>query len=143
MTLSASVRDAASAKRAELLAAAIAACQSSPASSRSLDAEIARAIFAGLADLAVIEQGVWQHGDGSRVRALHYSSQERAAATLVPMGGWMERAGRAAIVHTADGHWAGDHAVEPIALCIAALSARLSQYSIGLGRGSLSGDWHE
>jgi len=66
-------------------------CEATSAASRELDELIARTIFPGLADLEEVEMAVWRHGDGSRVRALRYSGDKAAAATLVPPGHWVER----------------------------------------------------
>jgi len=66
-------------------------CEATSAASRELDERIARTIFPGLADLEEVEIAVWRHGDGSRVRALRYSGDKAAAATLVPPGHWVER----------------------------------------------------
>lgn len=107
------------------LADAIAACEQAQAPGRALDSLIALAVFSALADLPGIETGVWQHEDGSRVRALLYTASRAAAATLVPPGCWIESEGGGHIVVAgADGTWAGTHPEEAIALCIAALRAR-------------------
>ena len=66
-------------------------CEASGAASRELDGRIARTVFPGLVDLEELEIAVWRYGDGSRVRALRYSGEKAAAATLVPPGHWMER----------------------------------------------------
>lgn len=108
-------------------AAAIAACRAADAPSRDLDARIARAVFPALAALPLVEPGVWQGEDGGRVRALRYTGARSAAATLVPPGCWIEAGGaEEIIVAGAEGEWTGAHTVEPIALCIAALRARLA-----------------
>lgn len=106
-------------------AATIAACRAAAAPSRDLDALIARAVFPALAALPVVEAGVWQGEDGSRVRALRYTGSRSAAATLVPFGCWIDGGGAEITVAGVDGEWTGAHAVEAIALCIAALRARL------------------
>ena len=66
-------------------------CEAANAANRELDGRIARTIFPGLADLEELGIAVWRHADGSRVRALRYSGEKAAAATLVPPGHWMER----------------------------------------------------
>ena len=92
-----------------------------------MDAMIALAVFPSLGDLVVLSTGVWRHADGSRVRALLYSASRTAASTLVPNGCWLEvRAGEAQIVGD-QGAWSGFHSIEAIAICIAALRARLNQ----------------
>lgn len=106
------------------LACAIAACQHAAEPSRALDAQIALAVFPALADLPAVDEGIWAHPDGTRVRALRYSACRTAATTLVPPGCWIEARGRESIVCGAHGEWAGTHENEAIALCIAALSAR-------------------
>lgn len=107
-------------------AAAIAACRAADASSRDLDTRIARAVFPALAALRPVEPGVWQGEDGSRVRALRYTGSRIAAATLVPPGCWIDTDGSEVVVAGVEGEWSGTHAVEAIALCIAALRARLA-----------------
>lgn len=107
-------------------AAAIAACRAADAPSRDLDARIARAVFPALAALPPVEPGVWQGEDGGRVRALRYTGSRSAAATLVPPGCWIDAGGSAVTVAGAEGEWTGTHPVEAIALCIAALRARLA-----------------
>lgn len=112
-----------------LLADALAACRVAGASSRELDARIALAIFPALRTLCPIEPGVWRQDDGNRVRALLYSAARRAAATLVPQGCWIETNKRGTVVLGEYGNWVGAHPVEAIALCIAALDARLAEVS--------------
>jgi hypothetical protein len=58
---------------------------------RQLDARIAVAIFPALGDLPRIDEAVWQHPDGSRVRAPRYTYTRAAASTLVPPGHWLEQ----------------------------------------------------
>jgi hypothetical protein len=58
---------------------------------RQLDARIAVAMFPALVDLPRIEEAVWLHHDGSRVRALRYTFAIAAATTLIPPGHWLER----------------------------------------------------
>jgi hypothetical protein len=65
-------------------------CVAGSAGRRTLDARIALVMFPGLADLRQIGIAVWQHPDGSRVRALRYSDRQSAATTLVPTGCWIE-----------------------------------------------------
>lgn len=103
---------------------AILACEAAPGPSRTLDACIARAVFPALTDLPSLDEGVWQHEDGSRVRALRYSASRAAAATLVPPGCWIEPCESGTRIVGPDGAWTGSHAEEPIALCLAALRAR-------------------
>lgn len=103
---------------------AILACKAAPGPSRALDACIAMAVFPALTALPSLDEGVWQHEDGSRVRALRYSASRAAAATLVPPGCWIEPFESGARIVGPDGEWTGSHAEEPIALCLAALRAR-------------------
>src|SRR3546814_20183510 len=72
------------------------ACEAARVADRRLDVRIALAIFPGLRELSQIEAAVWHHPDGSRVRALRYSSSVSAAATLVPPGHWLEQVTRPA-----------------------------------------------
>lgn len=65
-------------------------CEVAKVADRELDACIALAIFPGLAALERIEIAVWRHSDGSRIRALRYSDNKAAAATLLPAGHWLE-----------------------------------------------------
>lgn len=96
--------------------------------SRELDAAIARLIFPALAELQVLEHGIWLHHDGSRVRALYYTRYREAAATLVPAGCWIESYGRESVVAGPAGTWSGYHEQQPIALCLAALRARAAPH---------------
>jgi len=106
---------------------AIHACRHAGAPDRHLDARIALAVFPVLGELPMLSKGVWRHSDGSRVRALRYSASCAAAGTLVPAGCWLEvRAGEAQIIGD-QGAWSGFHSIEAIAICIAALRARLNQ----------------
>nr|WP_047166761.1 hypothetical protein [Sphingomonas sp. Y57] len=107
-------------------ASAIVGCRAAAAPSRELDARIAVVMFPALAALSPVEPGVWQDEDGGRVRALRYTGVWSAAATLVPAGCWIEKGGPAVTVAGAAGEWTGSHPIEPIALCIAALRARLA-----------------
>ncbi|MHB9879035.1 hypothetical protein ACSMXM_05165 [Pacificimonas sp. ICDLI1SI03] len=109
-----------------ILIAAVALCARARAADRRLDVIIATAVFPALARLAVLNTGVWQHDDGTRVRALRYSASRSAASTLVPIGCWLEESDSgAAKVSGADSEWDGVHSVEEIAICIAALRARM------------------
>jgi hypothetical protein len=106
------------------LAAAVASCRAAIAPSRELDAEIARAMFPAIRELANGGEAAWIHGDGSRVRALRYSGSRSAASTLVPRGCWLEVQEGRATVCGPEGTWCGVHRLEPVAVCIAALSAK-------------------
>jgi hypothetical protein len=112
--------------RRATLADAIAACEAAQGPDRKLDGLIALAVFPALADLPMLDEGVWRHEDGSRVRALLYSATRAAAATLVPQGCWIEDISEngAATVAGAEGEWTGRHPADAIALCLAALRAR-------------------
>lgn len=66
------------------------ACEAASGPDRQLDARIAIAVFPVLRDLPRLDIGVWQHFDGSRVRALRYSFTRTAAAMLVPARHWIE-----------------------------------------------------
>lgn len=77
-------------RRVDCLNAVASACESASSDDRALDALIALAVFPGLAGLARVEAGVWLHADGARIRALRYTSDRTAAATLVPGGHWIE-----------------------------------------------------
>ena len=110
-----------------ILAAAITACRLARLPSRLLDAQIALAVFPALADLTVIEAGVWRQDDGAPARALRYSSSRFAASTLVPTGFWLEDRGFDTCVCGVSREWLGVHAIEALAICIAALHARLER----------------
>lgn len=110
-----------------ILAAAITACQLARLPSRLLDAQIALAVFPALADLKVIEAGVWRQDDGAPARALRYPSSRFAAATLVPTGCWLEVRRVGTCVCCASPDWFGVHAIGALAICIAALHARLER----------------
>jgi hypothetical protein len=114
------------------LAAAIAACQRAVAPSRALDSRIALAVFPALCELSVVDVGIWTHADGTRARALRYSTSRTAATTLVPPGCWIEPGERGNKVAGAHGEWAGTHAIGAIALCIAALSAKIAELAHGV-----------
>ncbi len=110
-----------------LLQEAIAACRAARAPDRTLDTRIALAVFPGLEALRPVEIGIWAQEDGSRVRALRYSASTAVAATLVPAGHWVEDDPRGVRVCGARGHWIGFHKNGAIALCIAALEARMAE----------------
>lgn len=78
----------------------------------------------------MVDQAARLHADGSRVRALHYSASRAAASTLVPCGCWLDVEDGRANVSDGAGTWCGIHHVSPIAVCIAALSARF-EMSLG------------
>jgi hypothetical protein len=108
---------------------AVVACEAARAPSRRLDARIAVAVFPGLATLPVLGEGVWRHADGSRVLALRYSSSRPAATSLMPPGWWIESSAGDVTVAGPAGNASGAHPVEAIALCIAALRARIAELS--------------
>lgn len=82
--------------------------------------------------LPVIAPGTWLHADGARIRALRYSAVRSAAATLVPAGCWIDVDERGVVIITGEhGEWIGGHPVPPIALCIAALNARIAEVHQG------------
>lgn len=110
--------------RHDLICAAIVGCARATQPDRHLDALIALAVFPGLAELRRLGAGVWLRPDGSRVRALRYSSLPAAAKTLVPSGYWIESTCTGVIVVGAEGAWSGRHAIEAISICLAALRAR-------------------
>ena len=111
---------------AKLLAAA-AACERARAPARRLDAQIALAVFPALEGLEPVGLAVWQHPDGTRVRALRYSFSTAAASTLVPPGYWIEaRKGVVMILGENMNDAVSTHPVLAIALSIAALRARAS-----------------
>lgn len=109
------------------LNAAVRACAGASAADRQLDAIIASAVFPALISLPVLDTAVWRHEDGTRVRALRYSGSRSAATTLVPAGCWLEDGGNGiARVCGPEGEWEGIHSVGEIAICIAALKARIN-----------------
>lgn len=114
------------------LRGAIASCLAATAPSRELDAAIGKAIFPALADLEELEPGIWRQQDGSRVRALNYSRTWSAAATLVPAGCWIENDCLDVIVMSADDTSRGTHDILTIALCLAALRARVGAAYAGM-----------
>jgi hypothetical protein len=79
-----------------------------------------------MAELHPEAAGIWRGEDGLRVRALLYSSTCSAAATLVPPGYWIEDREDGVAVVGPGGEWTGVHESRAIALCLAALRARLS-----------------
>lgn len=107
----------------------IAACQKACEPSRDLDARIALVVFPALRSLPLMAPGVWRQDDGSHVRALLYTANCRAAATLVPPGYWVEAAPEGTTVVGELGQWMANHPVEAIALCMAALDARRAELS--------------
>ena len=113
-------------ERARLIEA-IEACKAATAASRQLDALIAMAVFPALTELSGVEAGIWRQDNGARVRALLYSSSQSAATTLIPPGCWIEMAQGDVIVLGTRGEWHGSHPIDAIALCIAALNARLAE----------------
>lgn len=115
-----------------MLRGAIASCVTSTAPSRQLDAVIARAVFPALAALEELEAGIWQQEDSSRVRALNYSRTWTAAATLVPPGCWIEHDCADVIVMGPHGGSRSAHDILPIALCLAALRARIQAAQWGM-----------
>lgn len=114
------------------LRGAIATCLAATAPSRELDAAIGKAIFPALADLEELEPGIWCQQDGSRVRALNYTRTWSAAATLVPAGCWIEHDCLDVIIMSAGGTSRGTHDILPIALCLAALRARMRTADAGI-----------
>ncbi len=74
----------------------------------------------------MIAVGVWRQCDGTHARALRYSGSRFAAMTLVPAGCWIEAHGDDIHVCGERGEWTGTHRTDAIAICIAALQARLS-----------------
>ena len=108
-----------------LLSRAINACMLATAASRDLDATICTAAFPALAQMEELEPGIWRGDNGERVRALRYSRIWKAAATLVPAGFWIEHDCGDVIVHGSDGEARGNHDILPIALCLAAMRARV------------------
>lgn len=72
---------------------AIAACQRAVAPSRTLDSQIALAVFPALRELSVVEEGIWTDADGTRARAwlFGFSNGRHHACPA----GVLNRAGRA------------------------------------------------
>lgn len=108
------------------MSAAITACMCADAPGRNLDSLIAAAVFPALAELPMIAVGIWRQYDGTHARALRYSGSRSAAMTLVPAGYWIETYGNDVHVCGERGEWIGTHRIDAIAICIAALKARLS-----------------
>lgn len=125
--MTASLQPVAERRPHSTLEAALRACKRADRPSRELDAGIALALFPSLADLVPLEPGVWQQADGSHARALRYSSSWEAAASIVPRGCWIENGPDGPRVAGPTGEWNGDHEARVIALCIAALAARLGE----------------
>lgn len=109
------------------LRTAIAACVCASVPDRELDSQIALAVFPGLAELPLVGPGVWRQNDGTHARALRYSASRSAAETLVPTGCWIETHAGGMHVHGENGTWTGTHRVQAIAICLAALRARLGE----------------
>jgi hypothetical protein len=105
-------------------------CDGASGPSRELDTRIALAVTPRLRLLASVAPGIWAHPDGSRVRALRYSSLTAAALTLVPDSHWIEfsaRAGGQIEIPGPDGTRAigwGRNRHFPLAAAAAALRAR-------------------
>jgi hypothetical protein len=108
-----------------LMSRAIKACMLATAASRGLDATICAAAFPSLAEMEELEPGIWRGSNGERVRALRYSRIWKAAATLVPAGCWIEHDCDDVVVCGPDGEARGTHDIFPIALCLAAMRARV------------------
>lgn len=108
-----------------LLSHAIKACMLATAASRGLDGTICAAAFPSLAEMEELEPGIWRGSNGERVRALRYSRIWKAAATLVPAGCWIEHDCDDVVVCGPDGEARGTHDIFPIALCLAAMRARV------------------
>lgn len=111
---------------------AIHECERSHGPSRELDAKIAIAVFPALAELPELGPGIWQNADGSRVRALHYSSVWKAAATLPPAGHWIDKDEGLVSVSGPDGVWTAHHPNQTIALCLASLRSRAADENNGI-----------
>jgi hypothetical protein len=104
-------------------------CEAARTPDRRLDAQIAMAIFPGLADMEQLEVAVWRHADGSRIRALRYSERKAAASTLVPPGYWIEtdpdsRDRIWVYGPRSDDAASARHAIEPLAIAAACLRMR-------------------
>lgn len=111
------------------LSSALEVCRAAASASRVLDAAIALAVFPALGELTSLEDGVWSHADGSRIRALRYTGSRAAATTLVPQGSWIEAERGGVTVVGPGGSWSAVHDEEPMAICIASLLARLAPES--------------
>lgn len=112
------------------LETAMASCRQAERPARGLDAEIALALFPSLRDLVPVEAGIWRQEDGSHVRALRYSESWQAAASIVPAGCWIEAGSHGPRVCGPHGDWDGTHEMRAIALCIAALGARIGEANL-------------
>jgi len=105
---------------------------------RQLDARIAVAVFPALGDLPRIDEAVWLHRDGSRVRALRYTFAIAAATTLIPSGNWLEQdievRGRYWIYGPgADDKVSAINSLPALAVCAAALRAVQRKRSLAYG----------
>lgn len=120
------------------LRSAIASCLAAAAPSRELDAAIGKAIFPALADLEELAPGIWRQQDGSRVRALNYTRTWSSAASLVPAGCWIEHDCLDVIVMSARDASRGTHDILTIALCVAALRARMRAAYAGMATANQS-----
>lgn len=108
----------------EALSDTIHECERLASPSRELDAKIAVAVFPALADLPALAPGIWRHEDGSRIRALRYSSSWSAAATLPAAGHWIDVDQNTVRVSGPNGVWTASHPDKTIALCLASLLSR-------------------
>jgi hypothetical protein len=118
--------------QAALLGAAD-ACEHARCPARHLDERIALAIFPSLRDLDVAGEAVWRHPDGTRVRALHYSSSSVAASTLVPQGCWIESDGDDVRILGGSRIARSRHSVKALAIVAAALRAQASNGRVRTG----------
>lgn len=112
------------------LETAMAACRHAERPARILDAEIALALFPSLRALVPVDAGIWRQEDGSHVRALRYSQSWQAAASIVPAGCWIEPGPDGPRVCGPHGDFGGTHEMRAIALCIAALGARIGEANL-------------
>lgn len=101
-------------------------CEHARCAARDLDGQIALAVFPSLGNLPVAGKAVWKHPDGTRIRALHYSSSIAAASTLVPQGCWIEWEGDEVEIMGGSCISRARHPVKALALTAAALRARAS-----------------
>lgn len=113
---------------AALLGAA-AACEVAAWPDRLLDARIALAVFPAMRLLPVIAVAIWRHPDGSRIRALNYTSSPFSAMTLLPSGHWLEKEPSPSLVFWARSldsidDVSGNHTVSALAIAAALLRAR-------------------
>jgi hypothetical protein len=107
-------------------------CRNATGPDRALAARIALAAFPALADLEQVGPAIWRQRDGTRVRAMRYSTSIGAASSLVPAGCWVEAADGRVTVFGPTGEWTGTHRLEAVALCIAALTARAAELPVFL-----------